>query len=866
MANYSQSVNPLRNTCVNDAPICIYNQPHSVKGLDVKTTTRCQDAFTLIEVLLVISVISIIGSATYYTVATSQESARERKLEADVASLNSAAQIYLANGGNLPSDLSADEVITKLKTRADAASGAKAIGLKGSSIDSRIQSVWQSPSEAGEDQLRASWNGASRRFVLSREGSSGIKRFELNAALAGEAPATETRENTLAAGTETQWVWDYNENADATASLGNAPTTGTGSGYTPPTGSTKSTLAAPTFSHQGGSVPLIQFNIGVTLTNPNAPGTSQIFYSTGGAYTLYKGGALTAEPNTVISAYAASVDPDHWEDSSIAAKTYNPVPVALSISLNLAQSSLTYQQAGGQMTNQALSTPTPATVNLLSTSQIPSHLLNSSNFQIYYTTDGSDPSSSGTATTGASFSGSFTSPQIDVSLSRWGLASSLAVKAVARSLNTGLFTTSSVVTQTIGISATSLQAPTIDPPSGAKAANLPVSIALTEGALYPADARIYYTLDGTDPGNSNGEPTSGTLYSSQVQPGAGTNGTVVVTARVYGPAGYGKWFTPSSVAVASYSTVTLVDGALVGSANLNGTFVGSLIYSSPSSGGTMNSITFNSGARIISGNLYLPGTPSVRRTNGTVWSTANDSAFSDVIQGWEYNSSQVKTVQTTPRVLNENGSTTPNNYSVTFNNSALLEGKVIRRHDSPAFPTISPPPPKDSNGSTSLNSAPSGPISASQYSSVTLNSAPVGDVRLLPGNYGNLNANNGTAFVLGDPDHPEVTQIYSIQSLNLNSGSDIKIVGKVIITISNGINLSTGSVLGNSVHPEWLQLQFSSGDLNANSGSYVYAQLVNPTGSVTFNAGSIFNGSVTARTLTVNSNGVIFSLPPVIAN
>ena len=831
----------------------------------MKKSTRWLGAFTLIEVLLVVTVISVIGSATYVTVASSQQSAQERKLESDVASINSAAQIYLANGGNLPEGLNSEQAIAKLKTRADTTSGSRAIGLKGSTIDARIEGVPINGSEVNSDQLRATWDAATQRFILSRSGA-GIKRFELNAALAGEAPTTETRDNSLAAATETQWVWDYNENTDTTAALGNAPTTGSGSGYIPPTSNPKTALAVPTFSNQGGSLPLIQFNLGVTLSNPNPAGTSQIFYSTGGAYILYKGETVTAAPSAVISAYAASVDPDRWEDSAIAAKTYTAIPVALAISLNVAQSSLTYQQAGGQMTNQTLTTPAAATVNLLSTAQIPAAFLNSSNFQIYYTTDGSNPTSSGSATTGASFSGSFTSPQIDVSLSRWGMASSLTVKAVARSLNPGLFTTSSVVTQTIGITPTTLQVPTIDPPSGAKAANLPVSIALTQGALYPADARIYYTTDGTDPGNSGGNPTGGTLYSSQIQPGAGTNGVVVITARVYGPTGYGQWFTPSPVAVATYSTVTLVDGALVGSANLNGTFVGSLVYASTSNGGAMNNITFNSGARIMQGNLYLPGTPTIRRTNGTIWSAATDAAFSDVIQGWEFDSNQVKTVQTTPRVINENGSPSPNNYSVTFNNSALLEGKVIRRHDSPAFPVIAAPPPKDSNGSTSLNTAPAGPISASQYSSVTLNSAPVGDVRLLAGNYGTLTANNGTAFVLGDPDHPEVTQVYTLQSLNLNSNSDIKVVGKVIITISNGINLNSGSVLGNSAHPEWLQLQFSSGDLNANSGSTVYAQLVNPTGSVTFNAGSTFNGSVSAKTLTINSNGVVFSLPPVIAN
>ncbi|MEO6847871.1 MAG: hypothetical protein ABI443_09890, partial [Chthoniobacterales bacterium] len=176
------------------------------------------------------------------------------------------------------------------------------------------------------------------------------------------------------------------------------------------------------------------------------------------------------------------------------------------------------------------------------------------------------------------------------------------------------------------------------------------------------------------------------------------------------------------------------------------------------------------------------------------------------------------------------------------------------------------PPSPDSSGSTSLNSHPTTAISASQYSSVTLNSSAVGDVSLNAGHYGNLIANNGTSFVLGDPNNPDVTQVYSFQSLTLNSGASLKIVGKVIITISGSINLSNGSILGASAHPDWLQMQFSSGNFTANSGSTMYGQLVDPTGSVTFNAGSVFTGSVTAQSLTINSNGVVFDLPPVIQN
>jgi prepilin-type N-terminal cleavage/methylation domain-containing protein len=823
-------------------------------------------AFTLIEILVVVAILATLGSVAYVAVTNTRESSRVSKLESDVATINAAIQVYKVSGGSLPTAAAPDAILAKLKTSASAGTATSVPGLRSSFVDRRLTTEMQTATEGSSSQERARWDGTNGRFIITTSGGTGVKNFLLDNALAAADPGTENRTPTLKT-TDEGWVWDYTD-VDPTA--GNGPSI-PGTAATDPNNSPSAPdalqLSEPEFSQSGGESNLVNFDLSITLTNPNPPGTSQIYYSiSGGTTGLYKGQTLTAEPGTSITAFAATIDPDHWANSQTATNTYQAIPVELAISFTPLFTSMTYAQAGGAMTTGT--TPPPiigatAELSASAVAQIPAKYRSDSKFQISYSFGSdSDPLTSGT--TGTLLNGKISIP---VTTGNWGSGSTLVIKAAARAIDTALFVSSSAphVSTEIGITQTVLASPTVDPPSGQKAADLPVSIATATGQAYPTGARIYYTLDGSDPGNNNGEPVNGTLYSGQFSSGAGTNGAVVVKARVYGPSGSGQWFTPSPVNTTAYATITTPEGALVGSANLNGTFVGSLVYALPSSG-SMGNITFNSGAKILSGNLYLPGTPAVRLSNGTTWSTATDSSFSAHIQGWEYDTSGNKTVQTIPRVINENGSSSPSNYTVSFNKDAILEGKVIRRHNSPAFPVIDAPPPPDGTGSTSLNTHPTAPLNAADYANITLNSTPVGDVRLNAGHYGNLIANNDTAFVLGDPDNPEITQVYSFQSLTLNSAADLKIVGKVIITVAGNINLNTGSVLGDINHPEYLQLQFSSGSMNANSGSAIYGQLVAPTQSVSFNAGSTFQGSVTAQSLTINSNSVVFNLPPIIQN
>lgn len=827
--------------------------------------------FTLVEVLLVVGMLAIMGGVAIVAVGNTREATRVSKLQSDVATINAAIQAYRINGGStLAVDATPDDILQHLKAFASDATASTIPGLRGSFVDRRLTTDPQTAAEAASSQPRALWNGV--RFVVASSGPVGVKNFLLDDAAAGAAVQKEDRTPMLKT-QDNGWVWAYVEPTPAASGLGTGPSGGpppaTADNGNDPVVPTPSQLLPPIFDPAADRQRLALFDpaLDVRITNPNGRGDSQIYYSTGGPeFVLYQDGqVLSATPGMHIDAYAMTSVPDKWVNSPSAAITYNPIPVTLSLAFN-SVTAPTYAQAGGQMSSGAVQTPPAATVSLQTSDTVPSRYLASANFEVTYSYDGTDPLAS--ANKGPAFNGAFASPSIPLNYEKWGASRTLTLKAAPRILNDAYFASGGVASLSVGITSTLLAAPTIDPPQGAKALDLPVSILLPTASVYPVGARIFYTTDGNDPGdNGGGGPATGTLYAGQFYPGAGTNGVLTITARLYGPEGAAQWFTPSPKATATYSIVTLPDGALVGSASLNGTFVGSLVYAPPANG-AMSSISFNSGAKIVGGNLYLPGTPTIRLSSGTTWSAQNDSAFSGYIQGWEYNSSGAKTVQTTPRVIDENGSTSPSGYTVSFQSGSLLEGKVIRRHNAPAFPTIPAPPAPDSNGARTYDSPPPGPVSASTYSSITLGSN-AGDVRLNAGHYATLLGNGGNpgpAFVLGDPDHPDVTQVYSFQGLGLNNGTDIKVVGKAIVTIAGNVNLDNGSVIGNPDHPEWLQLQFSSGGMNAHPGSKIYAQLVAPNGDIKFDSGAVFVGSVTARSLDVSGNGVVFDLPPIIAN
>ena len=507
--------------------------------------------FTLVEILLVVAVVAILSGVAMVAVTNTRESTRVSKLESDVATINAAIQVYQVNGGALPAIATPQQILDKLKTSADTASAAAIPGLHGSVVDRRL---WVDPNDPPTGaEPRALWNGTAGRFVIATSGSNGVRNFLLDDTKAATNYGTEAR--TPGVVTQTNgWVWNYVD-VVPTARGGPAggPGTTTGTSGTSPTSRSALRLNPPTFSQPGGLLPLISFDISLTLTNPNPSGTSQVFYSVNGGAPI-AGQALIVTPNMSVTAYAASNDPDHWTDSvTTTPNTYTAIPVPLQLALNLPQTSFTFQQAGGAMVGVPPVTASPGTMTITNTAQIPPSYQSSTQFDIRWTLDGTDPLTAASPNISGAFSGSVPTPSITINPDLWGATSSVTVKAAAKAKTAWFLSSTPVQSSTLAISPTTLTAPTFDSPSGTYFSGLPATINFASGALYPVNARIYYTTDGTDPGNVGGNPVAGAiLYSGTFNVLTLASPTSTITARIYGPSAYPQWFTPSSAVTSIY--------------------------------------------------------------------------------------------------------------------------------------------------------------------------------------------------------------------------------------------------------------------------------------------------------------------------
>ena len=97
-----------------------------------RTITR---AFTLVESLVAISIISGIASVGYVGFIQIQASSKAVKLEQDIAVVNNALRVFEAHGGSINVNESPQNIIGKLKTIASDESFKEIIGLRESMID-----------------------------------------------------------------------------------------------------------------------------------------------------------------------------------------------------------------------------------------------------------------------------------------------------------------------------------------------------------------------------------------------------------------------------------------------------------------------------------------------------------------------------------------------------------------------------------------------------------------------------------------------------------------------------------------------------------------------------------------------------------
>jgi len=797
--------------------------------------------FSLVEALVVIAVIGLVATVVVPSIQEGPDAAKKAKLEQDVVIVNNAIDAYLAAGG-AQGALNAGVVVEALKQRVLGGPTAEMTGPLGPFLDPRVIT---SPTDF---DWSARFETSPRpRFVVEKSRNGIMFGRGLPSPIGG--PSTSANPS---------WLWSYSPvAAGQVAKPVFEPGTLDSGTILGTTNTVLAGLAAPVISPSSQTLELGGFPLPVSITNPNPPGSSIVYYKIDSAsYVLWVGSPFNVDPGSTVTAAAVSIDPSRYYNSPASTATFQVTPFTLQVNVS-APSTVTYAQAGGVMLNQSAQAVSEATISL--GVSVPPPYISSANFQVRYTSDGSDPRTSSTASVAPNFSGAFPPVSFGLGLSSWGANGSLTVRAAAVSLRPDWFTSSAVVSATVSPQRVSLDPPIVSPTN--QVVTFSVTVVMSNPATGPSSGMsIRYTTNNTAPTAANGFTYSSPFSLSSL----GVNEQKPVRASTVVTGSLTNWFNQSAETTRVYTGPAsggsgLPSGALVGSATLNSTFNGNITVAYPSNGVVAN-ITYNANA-VINGSLYVPGTPRIAQNSPYIpqWTLANDAQFANRIYGI------VEGQSPSPRVVDLNGPVTPTNYVITFNNNSYITGKIFRRSERYTLTPLNVAtfPVKPSSASLSLSGPVSGPLSASNVANVTLNTTSVGSVTLLPGTYGNMTANNNSKFVLGNAADPETPVVYSFDSLTLNSGGDVVIVGRVILNIRNSFALSNGAVFGNVDRPDWLQINvWSSSNVNVASGSSVYGRIFAPNNTIAFNNGSTLNGSVSARGLDLNSSSVVFSLSP----
>jgi len=280
--------------------------------------------FSLLETLMAVAVLSTVVAFGYLIITGTTVAAQAGKLQSDVATINNAVRTYLVNGGKLAASATPDEVLARLKTTADATSGAHMAGVKGSMLDARLRGI--PATSAGTE--RAVWNAGKQRFEIASTGV-GFSAFDLGGDPA--APVVEeSRDRMLNLGVRDNWVWDHSSSSRTSRPAMRQVMTMNTAQFNPPPPPVVTRLAAPEVSIPGALYDLSAYNpiLPVRLMDPNPAGTAKIYYSLDdGRWVEYTGSpvSIPAELTSRLRTYASPMNGDLYEDSEERLETYETI-------------------------------------------------------------------------------------------------------------------------------------------------------------------------------------------------------------------------------------------------------------------------------------------------------------------------------------------------------------------------------------------------------------------------------------------------------------------------------------------------------------------------------------------------------------
>ncbi|MGI9243953.1 MAG: FN3 associated domain-containing protein, partial [Verrucomicrobiales bacterium] len=295
-----------------------------------------------------------------------------------------------------------------------------------------------------------------------------------------------------------------------------------------------------------------------------------------------------------------------FERSDLATVSYDCTPEDLEIVVSVLKNPVTYVEAGGPLEDgdYTPADPLEPVIVLLDTgTDIPLEYQDSDHFQVSWTYDGSNPLTSSNSVTGIEFTGGYKTnnghgnnlgdidysnpawqqealesgmsqeeidymvlhydienhphDMIGYTIENWDGLTLLPLRVVARSKNANVVTNSMVHSANITVSRMTLPAPVIvfDEDSTRRGDVVEIHKVVDSGEM-PVGARIYYTTDGTDPGDDGkGNPLRGILYQGPFDPllDAGASLEANIVARVYPPENFAGWFNVSPPSDSPYS-------------------------------------------------------------------------------------------------------------------------------------------------------------------------------------------------------------------------------------------------------------------------------------------------------------------------
>lgn len=287
--------------------------------------------FSLTEVTIAMGLLAVACALAVLFFGNLRSTAEQAKLQQDVQVLNSAAKVFLANGGSFEGATSPQEVLDRMKTTALASQRPTFVGMTEATIDPRLAVVMASPEEASRSG--AIWDASQNRFVIRENVRGGISHFELNEALAEVDYGEHARgASALVYGTDSGWIWDYEERPPTFAGgpteipVGNPPDT------RPP--ARPVALLAPRITLSDQAFDSSTPEITIYINNPNPTGSSELFYSLvpsgedhlpPSVWGAYSGAILTQAATYpdgfVIASYAKSIVPEFLDSSLVDAAT-----------------------------------------------------------------------------------------------------------------------------------------------------------------------------------------------------------------------------------------------------------------------------------------------------------------------------------------------------------------------------------------------------------------------------------------------------------------------------------------------------------------------------------------------------------------